>query len=290
MRTRNARLAAIHSLFRYAALTHPEHAENISRVLAIPPKRCDRAVVTYLTETEVEALLAACDPSTWTGRRDHAMLKLAVQTGLRISELIGLTRADVHLGAGAHVACHGKGRKDRITPLTTATVAVLRDWLDEQGGDPSDPLFATRRGTPFSRDAVEHRITHYANTATTAAARRCAARRSPHTCCGTPLRCGSCTLGSTPASSRFGSATSASIPPRSTCTPTSTSRKRHWLEPDHRMDERADTSHPTTSSSGSKLSDYADLRKPEIPAPQGIHRRHRHNPKVGIMHLMPTSA
>ena len=161
VRTRNARLAAIHSLFRYAALTHPEHAESIARVLAIPPKRFDRALVTYLTEPEIDALLAACDPATWTGRRDHAMLLLAVQTGLRISELTGLVRADLHLGAGAHVACHGKGRKQRITPLTTATVIVLHDWLDEQPGEPSDPLFPTRRGRPLSRDAIEHRITHY---------------------------------------------------------------------------------------------------------------------------------
>jgi integrase/recombinase XerD len=116
VRTRNARLAAIHSLFRFAALAHPEHAETISRVLAIPPKRFDKALITYLAESEVDALLGCCDQATWTGRRDHALLLLMVQTGLRISELIGLTCADVHLGPGAHVACHGKGRKDRITP------------------------------------------------------------------------------------------------------------------------------------------------------------------------------
>jgi integrase/recombinase XerD len=161
VRTRNARLAAIHALFRFAALTHPEHAGSIARVLAIPPKRFDRALITFLDEPEVDALLAACDPTTWTGRRDHALLLLAVQTGLRISELTGLTRADLHLGAGAHVACDGKGRKNRITPLTAATVAVLRDWLDEQHGEPTDPLFPTRRGRPLSRDAIEHRITHY---------------------------------------------------------------------------------------------------------------------------------
>jgi integrase/recombinase XerD len=160
-RTRNARLAAVHSLFRFAALSHPEHAQSIARVLAIPPKRFDRALVTYLTEPEIEALLAACDLATWTGRRDYALLLLAVQTGLRISELTGLTHADLHLGAGAHVACHGKGRKNRITPLTSATVRVLRDWLAEQRADPGDPLFPTRRGTPLSRDAIEHRITHY---------------------------------------------------------------------------------------------------------------------------------
>lgn len=162
IRTRNARLAAIHSLFRFAALAHPEHAQSIARVLAIPPKRFDRALISYLTESEVDALLAAPDQATWTGRRDHAMLLLAVQTGLRISELTGLTRHDAHLGAGAHVACHGKGRKDRITPLTTNTVAVLRDWLAEQGDEPSAPLFPTRRGSKLSRDAIEHRIAHYA--------------------------------------------------------------------------------------------------------------------------------
>jgi site-specific recombinase XerD len=167
VRTRNARLAAIHSLFRYAALTHPEHADTIARVLAIPPKRFDRALVTYLDEPEIAALLTACDPNTWTGRRDHALLLLAAQTGLRVSELTGLTRADLHLGPGPHVTCHGKGRKDRITPLTTATVAVLRDWLDEQPGNPTDPLFPTRRRRPLSRDAIEHRIAHYATMAAT---------------------------------------------------------------------------------------------------------------------------
>lgn len=161
VRTRNARLAAIHSLFRFAALAHPEHAETISRVLAIPPKRFDRALITYLAEPEVDALLASCDQSTWTGRRDHALLLLLVQTGLRVSELIGLTGTDVHLGRGAHVACHGKGRKDRITPLTSGTVAVLREWLTEHGGAQNAPLFPTRGGNKLSRDAIEHRLAHY---------------------------------------------------------------------------------------------------------------------------------
>ena len=110
-RTRNARLAAIHSLFRYAAFGCPEHAELIARVLAIPPKRFDKALVTWLTEPEIAALLAAPDRSTWAGRRDHALILLAAQTGLRISELTGLTTSDVHLGTGAHVSCTGKGRK-----------------------------------------------------------------------------------------------------------------------------------------------------------------------------------
>jgi site-specific recombinase XerD len=161
VRTRNARLAAIHSLFRYAALRHPEDAAVIARVLAIPPKRFDKALITYLTEQEITALLAAPDQGTWTGRRDHALLMLACQTGLRATELTSLTIGDVHLGTGAHVSCLGKGRKQRITPLTATTVAVLAGWLAERGGLPADPLFITRRGTPLSRDALERRIARY---------------------------------------------------------------------------------------------------------------------------------
>jgi site-specific recombinase XerD len=161
VRTRNARLAAIHSLYRYAALRHPEHAELIQRVLAIPPKRCDRALISFLTPSEVAALLATPDRSIWTGRRDHALLQLAIQTGLRASELIGLTCADLHLGTGPHVSCRGKGRKNRITPLIAGTVATLRTWLAERRGSPTDPLFATRRGRPLSRDALEHRLAKY---------------------------------------------------------------------------------------------------------------------------------
>jgi site-specific recombinase XerD len=165
VRTRNNRLAAIHSLFGYAALRHPEHAASIQRVLAIPPKRFERNLVTFLTNTEVDALLAACDRRTWTGRRDHAMILLAVQTGLRVSELAGLTCADVELGAGAHVHCVGKGRKERRTPLLPLTVGVLRTWLAERGGSPLDSLFPTTTGKPLSRDAIEHRITHHASSA-----------------------------------------------------------------------------------------------------------------------------
>ena len=164
-RTRNARLAAIHSLFRYAALRHPEHAEQIARVLAIPPKRYDKALVTWLTEPELAALLAAPDRSTWAGRRDHAMILLAAQTGLRVSELTGLTISDVHLGTGAHVSCTGKGRKQRITPLTAGTAAVLRTWLAERGGQPAQPLFPARTGGPLSRDAIEHRLARHVTTA-----------------------------------------------------------------------------------------------------------------------------
>jgi integrase/recombinase XerD len=168
-RTRNARLAAIHSLFRYAALHHPEHAEAIARVLAIPPKRHDKALVTWLTEPELAALLAAPDRSTWAGRRDYALILLAAQTGLRVSELTGLTIGDVHLGTGAHVSCTGKGRKQRITPLTAGTLAVLRTWITERGGQPGQPLFPARTGGRLSRDAIEHRLAKH----TAAAAARC---------------------------------------------------------------------------------------------------------------------
>lgn len=157
-RTRNARLAAIHSLYRYAALRHPEHAQDIQRVLSIPPKRTDRALVTFLDQQEIDALLAAPDRATWTGRRDHALLLLALQTGLRASELTALNIADVQLAGAAHVTCEGKGRKQRITPLTRTTSAVIRVWLAERAGNPDDPLFPTIRGRRLTRDALERRL------------------------------------------------------------------------------------------------------------------------------------
>jgi integrase/recombinase XerD len=164
-RTRNARLSAIHSLFRYAALRHPEHAALIQRVLAIPPARSGKATVSFLTRQEAETLLAAPDRTRWTGRRDHALLALAVQTGLRVSELTALTRADVYLGPGPHVRCTGKGRKERCTPVTTQVARALRAWLAERGGGPDSPVFPTSRGQPLSRDAVELLITRHAKTA-----------------------------------------------------------------------------------------------------------------------------
>jgi integrase/recombinase XerD len=179
-RTRNARLAAIHSLFRFAALHHPEHAANIQRVLAIPPSRFDRALITYLTDTEIDELLAAPDQSTWAGRRDHALLRLACQTGLRASELTALMLGDVHLGTGAHVSCVGKGRKQRITPLSADTVQVLASWIAERGGQPSDPLFPTRRGTAMSRDALQRLVAKHADTATRSCATLREKKITPH--------------------------------------------------------------------------------------------------------------
>jgi site-specific recombinase XerD len=179
--TRNARLAAIHSLFRYAALQAPDHAALIQRVLAIPTKRADRTIVCYLTRDEMHALLAAPDQSTWHGRRDYALLTLAGQTGLRVSELTGTKIRDIHLGRGPHVRCHGKGRKDRITPLTSHTVTALRAWLTERRGTPDDPLFPSRRGTPLSTDAVERLVAKHATTAAATRASLQTKQVTPHT-------------------------------------------------------------------------------------------------------------
>jgi integrase/recombinase XerD len=165
VRSRNARLAAVHSFFRFAALCHPEHAALIERVLAIPQKRFERALVAFLDRTEIIALLSAPDRSTWFGRRDHALLLVAVQTGLRLSELTGLVLGDVHLGAGAHLRCIGKGRKERCTPLTSQTVAVLRTWLRERGGGAADPLFPTVTGSVLGPDAVQRLVAKYASIA-----------------------------------------------------------------------------------------------------------------------------
>lgn len=180
-RTRNARLGALRSLFRYAALQHPEHTDLIARVLAIPPKRFDKATVSYLTAEEVEALLAAPDLTTWEGRRDHAWLMLCIQTGLRVSELTGLNCADISCGTGANVRCHGKGRKDRAIPLTAATEAAIRHWLRERAGLPTDPLFSTRTGQRLTRDAIEHRLTAHHATAALACDTLQSKKLSPHT-------------------------------------------------------------------------------------------------------------
>jgi site-specific recombinase XerD len=182
VRTRNTRLAAIRSLFRYAAFRHPENAAVIERVLSIPPKRFERNLVTFLSEKELDAFLDAPDRGTWTGRRDHAMLLLAAQTGLRVSELTGLRCADLHLASGAHVSCLGKGRKRRITPLTTGTVAVLRAWLAERGVNATEPLFPTRAraGLALSRDAVERRLSKYTAKASSGCPSLSSKKVTPH--------------------------------------------------------------------------------------------------------------
>jgi len=179
-RTRNVRLAAIHSFFKYAAFYQPAHSLLIQRVLAIPSKRFDRAPIEFLTHSEIAALVTAPDTRTWIGRRDRALLLLAVQSGLRVSELVGLRCQDIVLGSGAHVRCQGKGRKERCTPLRKDAVTVLRAWLRERNGRLADPLFPTVRGGQLSRDAVEDLLAKHVR----AASPRCASlkhkRVSPH--------------------------------------------------------------------------------------------------------------
>jgi len=180
-RTRNVRLAAIHSFFRYVALSEPAHALLCQRVLAIPSKRHERAAVVYLEQDEVTALIAAPDLATRIGRRDRALLLVAAQTGLRVSELRALHWGDVALGDGAHVRCLGKGRKQRCTPLRRDSVSALRAWRRETGGAPESPLFPNIRGGVLSRDAIERIVTRHAENAS----RRCPSLQqkkvTPHT-------------------------------------------------------------------------------------------------------------
>lgn len=180
VRSRNARLASLRAFYHYAALEAPQHAGLIQRVLAIPYKRLTRRLVCYLTRPEVEAILGSVDKSTWVGRRNHALLLLAVQTGLRLSEITALRQKDVVLDHGAHVRCEGKGRKERCTPLAKPTVAVLRAWINEQGNDESRFLFPSSNGGRLSADAVQHALA----THVTAAQRKCASlatkRVTPH--------------------------------------------------------------------------------------------------------------
>jgi len=179
-RTRNIRLAAIHSFFQYVAYEEPAHALLCQRILAMPTKRHERRPIEFLNREEIDALLAATDSFGWIGRRDRTMLLLTVQTGLRVSELIGLTCQDIVLGTGAHVHCLGKGRKHRCTPLRPETAKVLDAWLRQRRGRPEDPLFLSARGGKLSRDAIERLITKY----TALAARTCASLKrkkvSPH--------------------------------------------------------------------------------------------------------------
>jgi len=175
-RSRNARLAAIRSFFRFASAREPAHGGLIQRVLDIPQKRFDRDLVSFLTCDEIEALRGAVDTSSWRGRRDYALLTLAVQTGLRVSELIALRTEDITFDTTAHVRCRGKGRKERCTPLTRQTAALLQAWLAENRFSPTDVVFPNRRGAQLSHDAVEHLVAKYA----TLAARRCPSLARKH--------------------------------------------------------------------------------------------------------------
>jgi len=178
-RTRNARLTAIRSFFYYASFQEPGLSAHIQRVLAIPYKRQARPMVAFLSHEEIEAVLAAPDERTWLGRRDHALLTLAVQTGLRLSELTSLDRSAITFGPGAHVRCRGKGRKDRSTPLTTGTAAVLRSWLKEP--EPAtEVLFPNARGGRLSADSVQYLVRKYAQLAAVRCPTLRGKRVSPH--------------------------------------------------------------------------------------------------------------
>ena len=182
IRTRNARLAAIHSLYRHTALRHPEHADLIARVLAIPPKNHDQTILTYLDAAEIDALLQSPDRSTWTGRRDHLIILLMITTGVRVSELTALRRADVHTGKpAAHIASHGKGRKTRITPLDAITARAVRAWLAENERPATTPVF-TAQGTTrkLTTDAVALRLKLHAATAARACPTIATKNLTPH--------------------------------------------------------------------------------------------------------------
>jgi integrase/recombinase XerD len=164
-RTRNNRLAAIHAFFQYVAISEPALALHCQRVLAIPSKRYERGPVEFLTEEETAALVAVPNPGRWIGRRDKALLLVAVQTGLRNSEVTSLRRQDVEFGTGAHVRCVGKGRKMRCTPLRPDVAAVLKEWLAQQGGKPDDFVFPSSNGGRLSADAFQRLVSRHVATA-----------------------------------------------------------------------------------------------------------------------------
>ncbi|MGB9202797.1 MAG: tyrosine-type recombinase/integrase [Terriglobales bacterium] len=164
-RTRNNRLAALHSFFQFVAIHEPALTLHCQRVLALPSKRFTRGPVEFLTDEETAALVSAPNPRTWVGRRDKALLLVAVQTGLRNSEITSLSRRDVEFGVGAHVCCFGKGRKMRRTPLRPDVAAVLKEWLAQQAGQPDDPVFPSSNGGRLSADALQHLVTKHVATA-----------------------------------------------------------------------------------------------------------------------------
>ena len=179
-RSRNARLAAIRSFFRFVAMKEPAYLLHCQKILAMPSKRYVRRSVEFLDRVEMDALLAAPDRSTWVGRRDHAMLSLALQTGLRASEIINLRRRDILTGPGAHIRCEGKGRKQRSTPLRQEITKILEVWLKERGGGDDDPLFITMRGAKLSRDALERAVCRHTLTASKSCPSLTGKRISPH--------------------------------------------------------------------------------------------------------------
>ena len=203
-RTRNLRLTAIRSLFKYAALRHPEHASVIARVLSIPPKRHQKRQISFLTAEESKALIDAPDQSRWEGRRDRAMLTLTIQAGLRVSELIALNTGDIQLGTGAHVRCEGKGRKQRTVPLTTPAQAVLTSLADRARRQANrSAIRHPHRPPPQPRRdrATRHRPRHHSDRELPITRRTNSCTR---TSCGTAARCHSSKPASTPPSSPSG--------------------------------------------------------------------------------------
>ncbi len=175
-RSRNVRLAAIHSFYRYVMWHEPQYADQAQRVLAMPSKRYTRRPVTYLTQPEVDVLLKAPNLDTWSGRRDYTLLFLTAQSGLRASELIGLSCDDIVLGTGAHVRCEGKGRKQRCTPLRKDVVRALHHWLKERQGQGAETLFPSARGGPFSLVGLAYRLAKHLATAR----KSCSSLRQKH--------------------------------------------------------------------------------------------------------------
>lgn len=180
-RSRNLRLTAIRSFFRFAAFEAPTNSAQIQRVLAIPGKRHEQPLIHFLTQPEVKALLAAPNQQTWAGRRDHVLLLVAVHTGLRLSELTGLRRQDVVQGTGAHIRVMGKGRKERCTPLTKQTAAVLKTWMQELAGGDTQSLFPNARGAKLSADGVQYILTKHSAVACQSCPSLGQKRVTPHT-------------------------------------------------------------------------------------------------------------
>jgi integrase/recombinase XerD len=176
VRTRNARLAAIHSFMRYAALRDPASLAITARVLAIPAKRFDRPILGYLSRDQVTAILAAPDQATWSGRRDAVLFAVAYNTGARVSELAALRVGDVLLERQSAVHLHGKGRKQRVIPLWKTTAAELRAWLNQINSTPDMPVFPNRSGAPMTRSGIRDRLDRAVATAT----QRCPSLRGQH--------------------------------------------------------------------------------------------------------------
>jgi integrase/recombinase XerD len=157
-RTRNARLAAIHSFMRYAAVRDPASLPITGRVLAIPAKRFDRPVLGYLTREQIAAILAAPDRGTWSGHRDQVLLATTYNTGARVSEITNLRVRDVLLDRNTAVHLHGKGRRQRVIPLWKNTATQLRGWLNRIDSGPDAPVFPNRTGAPLTRSGIRDRL------------------------------------------------------------------------------------------------------------------------------------